>query len=148
MRNSARLKLNFVLALATAAMLTYWVLQFSSPAVTEEPLLAVTTSDRVARTQPLDTAALAGLFGGNVSARTQTQIKLIGVISQGGEGSGVALLSIRGRPATAFRAGEPIDGNVRLVAVLDGHVLIEQSDGLLEVSLPERALPAGINPAR
>ena len=76
-----RSKLNLVLALAIAAMLTYWILQFSSRSVTDEPVVAVATSDRVARTQPLDTAPLAGLFGASSSGKLQSDIKLVGVIA-------------------------------------------------------------------
>ena len=147
MRNSLQLKLNLLLALSIAAMVTYWVLQFDSSAVTGEPVVAVATSDRVARTQPLDTGPMARLFGASSPVRSSSQIKLIGFISHGGEGSGVALLSANGRPAAAFRVGETVNGDMTLTAVNEGHVLLQQGDELLEVTLPERTPPAGINPA-
>ena len=148
MRISLRSKLNLLLILAIAAIATYWILQFSSQNATDESVVAVATSDRVARTQPLDTASVAGLFGASSSVTSSNEIKLVGVIAQGGKGQGIALLSVDGRPAMAIRVGETVDGDMTLATVNAGYVLIERSDGLLEVSLPERAPPAGINPVR
>ena len=69
MRFSSRSNLNLLLTLAIAAMITYWVLQFSSQNVTDESVVAIATSDHVARTQPLDTAPIAGLFGSDLGVR-------------------------------------------------------------------------------
>jgi hypothetical protein len=148
MRFSLRSNLNLLLTLAIAAMITYWVLQFSSQNATEESLVAVATSDHVARTQPLDTAPMAGLFGGSSSGKPPSEIKLVGVIAQGGKGQGVALLSVGGRPAMAYRVGQSVDRDMTLATVNANYVVIENSDGLLELSLPERAPPTGIEPVR
>jgi len=149
MRISLQSNLNLLLTLAIVAMVTFWILQFSSPKATNEPVVAIATSDRVARTTPLDTAPLAGLFGASSSGTSSpSQIKLVGVIAQGGKGHGVALLSISGRPAKAFRVGETVDGDMTLASVNAGYIVLDQSDGLLEISLPERAPPAGINPVQ
>lgn len=149
MRISLQSNLNLLLTLAIVAIVTFWILQFSSQQATNEPVVAVATSDRVARTTPLDTAPLAGLFGASSSGTSSpSQIKLIGVIAHGGKGHGVALLSIGGRPATAFRVGEAVDGDMTLASVNAGYIVLDQSDGLLEISLPERAPPAGINPVQ
>lgn len=148
MRFSLRSNLSFLLTLAIAAMITYWVLQFSSQNVTDESLVAVATSDHVARTQPLDTGPIAGLFGASSSGKAPSEIKLVGVIAHGGKGQGVALLSVSGRPAMAYRVGQSVNSDMTLATVNENYVIIENSDGLLELSLPERAPPTGIEPVR
>ena len=148
MRFSLRSNLSLLLTLAIAAMITYWVLQFSSQNVTDESVVAVATSDHVARTQPLDTGPIAGLFGASSSGKPISEIKLVGVIAQGGKGQGVALLSISGRPAMAYRVGQSVNSDMTLATVNENYVVIENSDGLLELSLPERAPPTGIEPVR
>ncbi len=145
---SLRSNLNLILTLAIAAVITYWILQFSSQNATDESVVAVATSDRVARTQPLDTAPMAGLFGASSSGTSPNKIKLVGVIAQGGTGQGVALLSVGDQPAMAYRVSEHVDGDMTLANVNANYVVLENSDGLLEVSLPERAPPAGIDPVR
>lgn len=148
MRFLLRSNLSFLLTLAIAAMITYWVLQFSSQNVTDESLVAVATSDHVARTQPLDTGPIAGLFGASSSGKAPSEIKLVGVIAHGGKGQGVALLSVSGRPAMAYRVGQSVNSDMTLATVNENYVVIENSDGLLELSLPERAPPTGIEPVR
>ena len=148
MRFSLRSNLSLLLTLAIAAMITYWVLQFSSQNVTDESLVAVATSDHVARTQPLDTGPIAGLFGASSSGKSISEIKLVGVIAHGGKGQGVALLSISGRPAMAYRVGQSVNSDMTLATVNENYVVIENSDGLLELSLPERAPPTGIEVVR
>jgi len=148
MRFSLRSNLNLLLTLAVAAMITYWALQFSSQNVTGESVVAIATSDHVARTQPLDTAPIAGLFGANSAGKAPSEVKLVGVIAQGGKGQGVALLSVGGGPALAFRVGESVHGAMTLASVNSSYVVIENADGRLELSLPERAPPTGIEPVR
>ncbi len=148
MRISLQSKLNFLFTLAIAATLTYWILQFSSQNATQESVVAIATSDRVARTQPLNTAPMAGLFGASTSNnRAPSDIKLVGIIAQGGAGQGVALLSVGGAPAMAFRVGEPVDGGLTLANVNPDHVEIDNAGALLHLSLPKRSPPAGIDPA-
>ena len=148
MRFSLQSNLNLLLTLAIAAMITYWVLQFSSQNATEETLVAVATSDHVARTQPLDIGPIAGLFGASSSGKSPSEIKLVGVIAQGGKGLGIALLSVGGRPAMAYRVGQSVNSDMTLATVNGNYVVIENSDGLLELSLPERAPPTGIETVR
>jgi len=126
--------------------MTYWVLQFSSQNATDESVVAVATSDRVARTQPLDTDPIAGLFGASATGKAPSDIKLVGIIAQGGKGQGIALLSVGSQPAMAYRVGQPVDSDMTLATVNANYVVIESSNGLLELSLPERAPPTGIEP--
>jgi general secretion pathway protein C len=139
---------NLLLALALAAVCTYWVLQFGSMRTPPEPLVTVVSNDRVPRTQPIDTAAVGGLFGAAVSAG-QSRIRLTGIIAEGGKGVGVALLAIDGQPAVAYRAGEPIDGEMTLADVHSDRVVIRTAEGTRDVVMPERAPPAaGITSVR
>lgn len=140
--------INLILLLAIAAVTTYWALQFNSQEESSEPIVAVATSDRAPVTQPLDTGQLAGLFGASSTGTSRLAIDLVGVIAEGGENRGIALLSVSGRPATAFRVGEAVEGDMTLATVNTGSVLLQGSDGMVEVSLPERAPPSGIDPVK
>jgi general secretion pathway protein C len=145
--------LNTLLLLAIAAVGTYWFLQWASVRTPREPLVAVPVGDRVARSQPIDTAAAARPFGMAESSNSQqsdasARIRLDGVIAEGGRGRGVALISLDGHPSLAFRAGEAIDADLVLMTVGSDRITIQSSSGSMEVRLPETAAPAGIVPAR
>jgi hypothetical protein len=144
--------INTLLLLGIAAVGSYWFLQWRSVRTPSEPLVAIPTGDRVARTQPLDTSPAARLFGGVVTASsasgTPSRIRLDGVIAEDGRGAGVALISVGDRPTLAYRAGEAIDGDLTLAEVRADRVIIRSSTGTQEVRLPERPPPAGIVPAR
>ncbi len=138
---------NFFLLLALAAVCTYWVLQFTSVRAAKEPLVAVASGDRVPRTQPTDTSAAAALFGAAASA-APSRLRLTGIIAEGGKGVGVALLSLDGQPAVAYRVGEPIDGEMTLADVHSDRVVIRTAEGTRDVLMPERAPPGGITSVR
>jgi general secretion pathway protein C len=138
---------NLVLVLALAAVGTYWALQLSAPRKPKEPLVAVASGDRVARTEPVDTAAAAALFG-SAGAAAYSHIRLTGIIAEGSKGAGVALLSLDGQPAIPYRAGESIDDNTALVEVRANGVVIRSPQGMRELAMPERPAPAGISSAR
>ena len=138
---------NLFLLLALAAVCTYWVLQFSSVRTLKEPVVAVASGDRVPRTQPTDSSAAAALFGAAASV-APSRIRLSGIIAEGGKGVGVALLSLDGQPAMAYRAGESIDGEMTLADVHADRVVIRTAEGTREVLMPERAPLGGITPVR
>lgn len=138
---------NTLLLLAIAAVGTYWYLQWASARTLQEPLLATPAGDSVAHTQPLDISAAAGLFGASTSG-APSALRLVGVIAEGGKGKGVALLSVGGDAALAFKAGEPIDAKLTLAEVRFDRVVIRSDSGLREVRMPERPAPSGIEPAR
>lgn len=139
--------LNLILLLALAAMCTYWILQFVALREPRQELTAVPATDRVPRTQPLDVGPSARLFGASAGF-VQERIRLTGVIAVGGRGAGVALLSLDGRPAGAYRAGEEIEADTTLTEVHADRVLIRGADGIREVRLPESPAPDGIVPVR
>jgi general secretion pathway protein C len=139
--------INLFLLLALAAVCTYWALQFASVRKPQQPLVALASGDRVPRTQPADTAAAASLFGGAPAAGS-SRIRLTGIIAEGGKGTGVALLSLDGQPAVAYRAGESIDAEMTLADVHADKVVIRTAQGTRDVSMPERAAAGGITPVR
>jgi general secretion pathway protein C len=139
--------LNLLLLIAIAASATYWVIQFASPPRTQERLVAVPTTDRSARTQTMDIAPIAGMFGSSAVSTTATNITVVGVIAPGGENEGVALLSVDDLPAMAFRVGDLIGGTHALQRVTSNGVIIEQGGIIREVLLPARQPPTGISPA-
>lgn len=141
------MNLTLLVAIATAA--TYWVVQFASPKDNQEKLVAVPTADRSPRTQPMDIAPIAGLFGSSVAAGpSASNIAVVGVIAEGGESEGVALLSVDNQPAMAFKAGQPISGDASLHRVTDNGIIIEVGGRTREILLPARQSPAGIDPVR
>lgn len=138
---------NTVLILAIAAVCTYWFLQWESVRTLREPLVAVPAGDRVARSEPFDTGAAARLFGAARSG-TPSRIRLVGVISEGGKGKGVALLAMDGQPTLAYRAGDPIDDSLTLGEVRADRVVIRSGTGTQEIRMPDRVAPTGIVPSR
>jgi general secretion pathway protein C len=140
---------NFLLVVAIAATATYWGLQATSGRTPPEPLVAVASGDRVARTQPLDITSVAAMFGGaDGPGAAPGRIRLTGVIAEGGSGRGVALLAVDGQPPIAYRAGEAIDAQTTLAAVHADRVVVRTPAGAQDLRLPERPAAGGIEPVR
>lgn len=147
MTKSPQRILILLLLIAIAATATFWALQIASVPRTQEQVLAVPTADRTPRTQTMNVAPIAGLFGSSTLSTTVSNITVVGVISQGGESEGVALLSVDDQPAMAFRAGEPINESVSLRRVTTQGVIVEQGGSTRQILLPQRQPPSGIDPA-
>ena len=140
--------LNLLLLLAIAAAIGYWVIQFAKPVQKDEKLVAVPMTDRSARTQTMDVAPIAAMFGSSAVSTTATNIAVVGVIAHGGKNKGVALLSVDGQPAMSFKAGDLVGGTHTLQRVTENGVIIEQGGIIREISLPPRKAPTGIYPAQ
>jgi hypothetical protein len=146
--------LNTILLLALAGVTTYWIVQWTSVRTPAEPLVAVPIGDRVARSEPIDAAAAARPFGGPQSsgvplqAELSSRIRLEGVIAEGGQGKGVALISVDSRPTLAYRAGEAIDNSLVLMRVRADRVTIRSISGTIEVRMPELQTSPGNVPDR
>jgi len=126
-----------VLAAATAAAATNWMLEFSSRRSLREPVQAVATGNPTALTRATDTSALASLFG--VEPGTGAgNVKLLGVIAVGREGQGIALVSIDEKPARAVRVGGSLASGVTLVEVRSDRILVDRGGTLQEVRLPPK----------
>jgi general secretion pathway protein C len=106
----------FLLVLALAATITGGALEFNARRTSSEPVRPVTVGNMAARTQAADIAPIAYLFGARPAAEA-SNIKLVGVMAQGSQGQGIALLAVDGRPAFAWRAGEEITAGVTLAEV-------------------------------
>jgi general secretion pathway protein C len=123
---------------ALCATATYWGLQLFAPPVAIAPSGSLVDWDKAP-----DLATASRLFGSVPSAEQAAQaavassnIKVIGVAAASARGS--AVLSIDGKPARAYLAGEPIDEHARLVEVRSDVVVIEQGGGRIELPTPER----------
>ncbi|UCH49327.1 MAG: hypothetical protein JSU95_05955 [Betaproteobacteria bacterium] len=144
----SRKTVNLILLIAIAAVLTYWILQFSGPSETDERIVPVPTADRAARTQIMSVTPIARLFGSSGPSVTTSNISVVGVIAQGGKDKGVALLSVNDQPAMAFKAGETVSGGTTLSQVTSNGVVLDNGGVRQEISLPARQPPSGIEPVR
>jgi general secretion pathway protein C len=132
-----------LLVLALAATITGWALEFTSRRTPSEPVRAVPTGNPVARTQAADTAPIAQMFGARLGSGG-ADIRLVGVIAQGGQGRGIALLAVDGQPALAMRAGDEVAAGVTLAEVRVDRVLVSRSGATQEIRLPSKPSPEGI----
>ena len=133
----------FVLVLALAVSITGWILEFSGRRTPSEPVRTVTTGNPAARTQAADIAPIAGLFGAR-AGDDAGDIRLVGVITQGKAGEGIALLSVDSKPAVALRAGEDIGPGITLSEVRADRVVVNRSGVPQEIRLPGKPSPDGI----
>ncbi|MEQ1881850.1 MAG: type II secretion system protein N [Burkholderiales bacterium] len=140
--------INLALLVALAAVVSYWVMQISAQRSPGEPLVSIPAGDSVTQNQPLDTISAASLFGPSSSTQGPGRVVLIGIIGEGGKGSGVALLSVDGQPPVAYKVGESIQDDQELVAVHSDRVTIGGAGGNQEIRMPERAAPTGIESVR
>lgn len=139
---------NFALVVAIAATLTYWGLQLTSGRTLPEAIVAVPSGDSVARTRPLEVGGIAAMFGAAGGDAAPARIRLAGVIAEGGDGRGIALLSVDGQPPMAYRAGDAVDAQTSLAAVHADRVVIRTGAGMQDLRLPERPAVEGIAPVR
>ncbi|HEY7742926.1 MAG TPA: type II secretion system protein N [Burkholderiales bacterium] len=133
----------FMLVIALAVTVTAWVLEFSARRTPSEPVRPVIGGDSAPRTQAAEVAPIAYLFGA-VPGADGADIKLVGVIAQGKQGKGVALLAVDGRPPLALRAGEEIAAGVTLAEVRGNGVVISRGGAVQEIRMPAKPAPEGI----
>jgi len=132
-----------LLVLALAATITGWTLEFAARRSPSEAVQPVSTANTVARTQPADIAPVAQLFGARAGGEG-ADIRLVGVIALGGEGRGIALLAVDGRPAQPTRAGEEIAAGVTLAEVRADRIVVSRSGSTQDLRLPAKPPPEGI----
>ncbi len=133
----------FVLVVALAVMIVGWALDFTAQRTPSEPVRPVSVGNPAARTQAADIAPIALLFGARPGA-DGSNITLVGVIAQGQQGQGIALLAVDGRPAMALHAGEEIATGVTLAEVRADRVVLNRSGVSQEIRLPAKPAPEGI----
>ena len=140
--------INLALWVALAAVVSYWVMQISAIRSPREPLVTIPAGNSVTQNQPLDTAAAGSMFGSSSAPRGFGRVVLVGIISEGGKKSGVALLSVDGQAAAAYRVGDSIQEEQKLIAVHADRVTLGGAGGDQEILMPERPPTSGIEAVR
>ena len=149
MKPRTRSALNLALLLGIAASVTWWTLPWIGTDTSAERVVAVPASDPLQRSQPVDMAPVARLFGTAVAApAAPARTRLLGVIAEGGRGRGVALLATDNLPAQAYRVGDAVTPALTLSAVRADSVTLTGKTGTEDLALPAVAAPTGITPAR
>lgn len=120
-----------VLFVALCALVTHWVLTFSAMRT-----IPVPKSARIARTDAVETGAIATLFGGSAQAGVR-DIQLIGVVADlDGVGRSAAIISLDGGPPKAVRAGASLSSEIRLTEIHGRHIVIDRNGVRQEIALP------------
>ena len=132
-----------LLVLALAATIAGWALEFAARRAPSEPVRPIPSGSTAARAQPADIASIAQLFGARAGGEG-ADIRLVGVIAQGGQGRGLALLAVDGRPAMPARAGEEVAAGVTLSEVRTDGVLLSRAGAKQEIRLPAKPASDGI----
>jgi general secretion pathway protein C len=129
------------------AIVAWWALQLLAHQAPVAPAGAVARSQA-----PVDLAQAGRLFGGTAPAADavpgRSDIRVTGVVAAGD--SGVALLSVDGRPAKAFAVGQQVTEGIRLVAVEPTTVRVSSGGSIRELEAPARGSVAVLTsgPAR
>lgn len=120
-----------VLFVALCALVTHWVLTFSAMRT-----IPVPKSARIARTDAVETGAIATLFGGSAQPGVR-DIQLIGVVADlDGPGRSAAIISLDGGPPKAVRAGASLSSEIRLTEIHGRNIVIERNGVRQEIALP------------
>ncbi len=122
---------SLVLFVALCALATHWVLTFSAMRT-----IPVPKSARIAQTEPVETGAVATLFGGSAQAGVR-DVQLIGVVADlDGVGPAAAILSLDGGPPKAVRVGASLSPQIRLTEIHSRNIVIERNGVRQEIQLP------------
>lgn len=149
MKPRTRSALNLALLLGIAASATWWTLPWIGTGAPAGRVISVPTSDPLQRSQPVDMAPAARLFGvAAAGPAAPPKTRLVGVIAEGGRGRGVALLATDSLPAQAYRVGDAVTPALTLSAVRADGVTLTGTSGTETIPLPSIAAPSGIAPAR
>lgn len=140
--------LTLLLILMTAALATYWVLLFTSNRETTEPVVPVSLGNTTPRSMAADTSAVATLLGATAGADIG-DVKVLGIISEGRAGTGIAVIAYQGSPTKTIKAGEEISPGVILTDVETDGVILTQDGRSRRVLFPTSPPPTNtIAPAR
>jgi general secretion pathway protein C len=129
------------LFVALCALVTHWVLVFSAMRT-----IPVPTSARLAQTEPVETGAVATLFGGSAQSGVR-DVQLIGVVADlDGVGPAAAILSLDGGPPKAVRVGASLSAQIRLTEIHGRNIVIERNGVRQEIALPVQNTPTAGRP--
>ena len=132
---------SLALFVALCALATHWVLTFSAMRT-----IPVPKSARIAQTEPVETGAVATLFGGTAQAGVR-DVQLIGVVADlDGVGPAAAILSLDGGPPKAVRIGASLSPQIRLTEIHSRNIVIERNGVRQEISLPVQSMATAGRP--
>lgn len=131
----------FLVALLLAASVVFWVMRW--PARADGAALPVAAGPE--GLPPADASALARLLGANApvaqaSPDAASRFRLTGIVGMG-SGQGVALVSLDGKPAKAYRVGSQLDEGWVLQSVETRSVALGtelKGPVLLQLELPRQ----------
>lgn len=121
---------SFLLFLAIAATLAYWISEWTAPsprAVSSPP-----------KTEHVHTpvSAAANLFGGRSDVGSLANIQLRGVVHSGRASDSVAIIVVEGKPPRALKLNSEIAPGVKIKQILNKTVVVSQQGAERELSLP------------
>lgn len=121
---------SFILFLAIAATLAYWIPQWIAP-----PPRAVAAAANNAPTRPPVSAA-AHLFGGPSQSASVANVQLRGVVHAGRASDSVAIIVVEGKPPRALRVNSEIAPGMTVKQILSRTVVVSEKNAERELSLP------------
>lgn len=122
--------LSFLLFLAIAATLAYWISQWTAPSPR-----AVSSPPKTEHVQTPVSAA-ASLFGGRSDVGSMANVQLRGVVHSGRASDSVAIIVVEGKPARALKLNSEIAPGVKIKQILNKTVVVSQQGMERELSLP------------
>ncbi|MGE0311169.1 MAG: type II secretion system protein N [Lautropia sp.] len=141
--------LSLLLLLSLAGIVTYWATRLLAPPVAVAPSGSI--GDVGSNVNLTPAAAVFGVPGAAVAAAPPvTNIDVLGVAESGERG--VAILSVDGKPASAFAVGDRIDDATTVASVGIETVVLDRRGRRLELKSPARGslavLSSGIGQVR
>lgn len=122
--------LSFLLFLALAATLAYWIPQWTAPAPR-----AVSSTVKTEHTQ-IPVSAAANLFGGGSEGTAMANVQLRGVVHSGRASDSVAIIAVEGKPSRALRVNSEIAPGLKIKQILNKTVVVSDQGAERELSLP------------
>lgn len=122
--------LSFLLFLALAGTLAYWIPQWTAP-----PSRAVSSPPKSERV-PIPGNAAASLFGGRLQGPALANVQLRGVVHAGRASDSVAIIVVEGKPPRAVRVNSEIAPGMKVKQILNKTVVVSGQDAERELTLP------------
>jgi general secretion pathway protein C len=122
--------LSFLLFLALAVTLAYWIPQWTAPAPR-----AVSSPVKTEQAQTPVSAA-ANLFGGGSEGTAMANVQLRGVVHSGRASDSVAIIAVEGKPPRALRVNSEIAPGLKIKQILNKTVVVLDQGAERELSLP------------
>jgi general secretion pathway protein C len=122
--------LSFLLFLALAATLAYWIPQWTAPAPR-----AVSSTVKTEHAQ-IPVSAAANLFGGGSEGTAMANMQLRGVVHSGRASDSVAIIAVEGKPPRALSVNSEIAPGLKIKQILNKTVVVSDQGAERELSLP------------